>query len=746
MTAGTLALAAKPFGHSSEHLRAELERIDLMIRGRVARLRRIQSEDEHFRGLYISEQEVDALLAGPAGAPAWLYSGGEPDDVMSLGMRRLTEAIAKRRQASIDRGIDLRLDRLARIFGLDGFEIDVLLVCLAPEIELRYERLFAYLQDDVTKKRPSVDLVTRLLARDSHDLLATRSHFLASSPLLAHRLVHIVEDPQQPLSSLPARVLKVDDRIAEFLFGIDDVDARIRDCVTAVAAPRGLVDLLLEHDVRERFRNLASIGQDGESGASPVVILQGGAGTGKRSVAEALCRERNRALLIVDVAAIGFDVDSAGTTVPRRWTEVAELIEREASLRDAGVYWHGSDIAAEDQRSVASTALARAIDAGRGPCFIAMTDGVRAVAMFPRRGSMVLPMPEPSHPQRIARWKQALAGTKIEAAVDLDALASRFRLGMGGIGQAAATARRLAIAGGGENNPINGEHLQAACRQHSNQKLASLAHKVATCYRWDDIVLPTECMAQLRAICDHVKYREQVFGEWGFGRKLALGKGLAALFAGPSGTGKTMAASIIAAELGLDLYRIDLSTVISKYIGETEKNLSRVFDEAETSNSVLFFDEADALFGKRSEVRDSHDRYANVEVGYLLQRMEDYQGIAILATNLRKNMDDAFERRLRFTVEFPFPDEQDRHRIWERIWPEETPRENGLDLRLLASRYEMAGGSIKNVAVAAAFLAAGDGQVVRMGHIVQATQREYQKIGKLIVSDEFGAMDFLAQR
>jgi SpoVK/Ycf46/Vps4 family AAA+-type ATPase len=299
----------------------------------------------------------------------------------------------------------------------------------------------------------------------------------------------------------------------------------------------------------------------------------------------------------------------------------------------------------------------------------------------------------------------------------------------------------------GKEAAITMRDLQEACRIHPNQGLALLAHKIAPNDTWDDIVLPEDRMAQLREICNHVKYRDRVYGDWGFGCKLALGKGLAVLFSGPSGTGKTMAAGIIAAELGLDLYKIDLSTVISKYIGETEKNLSRIFEEAETSNAILFFDEADALFGKRSEVRDSHDRYANVEVGYLLQRMEEYEGIAILATNIRKNMDDAFVRRLHFTVEFPFPDREDRYRIWQGIWPKDTPLDDALDLDQLADRYEMSGGNIKNIAVAAAFLAADDGQVVRMSHVSQATLREYQKTGKLIVAGEgFAVGDSLTRR
>jgi SpoVK/Ycf46/Vps4 family AAA+-type ATPase len=243
-------------------------------------------------------------------------------------------------------------------------------------------------------------------------------------------------------------------------------------------------------------------------------------------------------------------------------------------------------------------------------------------------------------------------------------------------------------------------------------------------------VLPADSLAQLEEICRRVTAGPRVLADWGFARKLSLGRGVSALFAGPSGTGKTMAAEILAAELGLDLYRIDLAGVVSKYIGETEKNLDRVFAAAEDAGAILFFDEADALFGKRSEVRDSHDRYANIEISYLLQKMEDYEGIAILATNLRQNLDDAFVRRLAFTVHFPFPDEASRRRIWAGVWPAETPRAPDLDLDLLARQFKLSGGGIHNAALAAAFLAASDGGMVTMAHVLHAIRREQQKAGK----------------
>jgi SpoVK/Ycf46/Vps4 family AAA+-type ATPase len=231
-------------------------------------------------------------------------------------------------------------------------------------------------------------------------------------------------------------------------------------------------------------------------------------------------------------------------------------------------------------------------------------------------------------------------------------------------------------------------------------------------------------------------HQQRVLGTWGFDRKLSQGKGVNVLFAGPSGTGKTMAAEIIANELGLDLYKIDLSGIVSKYIGETEKNLDRIFRAAENANAILFFDEADALFGKRSEVRDSHDRYANLEISYLLQKMEAYAGIAILATNLRQNLDDAFVRRLAFTVHFPFPDETSRRRVWAGIWPAETPLAADVDLAFLARQFKLSGGNIKNIALAAAFLAAEDGGRVTMAHLLQATRREYQKLGKVLSDTE----------
>ncbi|MGH3901048.1 MAG: ATP-binding protein, partial [Pseudonocardiaceae bacterium] len=288
--------------------------------------------------------------------------------------------------------------------------------------------------------------------------------------------------------------------------------------------------------------------------------------------------------------------------------------------------------------------------------------------------------------------------------------------------------RRLTVP---ERRALTLDDVAAACREQSNHRLAALALKIEPRRGWNDIVLPGDMVVHLREICRQVQHHYRVFGAWGFGRRLSLGKGLSVLFSGPPGTGKTLAAEVVAHDLGLDLYKVDLSGVVSKYIGETEKNLARIFAEAETSNSILFFDEADALFGKRTEVSHAHDRFANIETSYLLQKMEEYEGVVILATNLRQNMDEAFTRRIRFILEFPFPAEESRARIWRTHFPPESPVSAEVDYGYLAREFPVAGGSIKNIALNAAFLAAADGGTISTRHILHSTRREFEKIGKL---------------
>jgi SpoVK/Ycf46/Vps4 family AAA+-type ATPase len=342
-------------------------------------------------------------------------------------------------------------------------------------------------------------------------------------------------------------------------------------------------------------------------------------------------------------------------------------------------------------------------------------------------------------------WQQVLDGVPHSLNGHVEALVQQFDLGPQAIAQAVTSARAHVCLRPPADAPdgaspdgieLTLDDLWQACREQAGWQLDELAQRIIPCYTWEDIVLPKDVFHQLQEIAAQVAHRPQVYGVWGFGEKLSRGRGISALFSGPSGTGKTMAAEILASHLKLDLYRIDLAGVVSKYIGETEKNLKKVFDAAERSGAVLFFDEADALFGKRTEVKDSHDRYANIEVNYLLQRMEDYRGLAILATNRKSTLDEAFMRRLRFLVDFPFPDSASRQSIWQKVFPPQAEVE-GLDHDRLA-RLEIPGGNIRNIALNAAFLAADEGKPIGMDHVMRAARREYAKIDKLVTAAEFG--------
>ena len=720
--------AIRAFPDSLTHLLAEMERIDLLIRYQIAHRYKLQAEDEQFRGLYISEQEIDSLLRKPIGMPQWLVSKAGVHADPSAQMEQIENLIQERKQQSMRERIELRLERLRELFELTPFDIDVLLVCMAVELDLRYEKLYGYLQDDVTKKKPSVELLLNLLAPSLGLNVKARQRFSAEAPLLRFHLVDLIEDSSHIPASLLSRFAKVDDRIVQYLLDGKDMDERIRAFVERVDCDYGLERLPVDDELKKGLMRLAM------STCTPqnvVIHLKGPSVTDKQGAAEAVCHHRNQRLLVADLEHLTIEAEAG-------FARNLVFIYREARLERGAVFWKGVESLEGEQRRAMLSAFVRGL---KHACPMVFLDGeitAEAARAFKGITYFTVPLIRPSFIQRAEIWRTALAEFDSDlGANDIAELSVKFKFSRSQIRSAAATASNLALLREQDEQRITVRDLYEACRTHSNQKLSSLAHKIPLKYRWDDIVLPEDRTEQLREICNHVKYRDRVYTEWGFDRKLAMGKGLCILFAGPSGTGKTMSADIIAGELGLDLYKIDLSNVVSKYIGETEKNLSRIFDEAETSNAILFFDEADALFGKRSEVKDSHDRYANIETGYLLQRMEEHEGIVILASNFRKNMDEAFTRRLHFTVEFPFPKEEDRLRIWEHVWPEAVPREPGLDLKFLARRFQITGGNIRNIALSAAFLAADDNGVVGMRHLVRATQREYQKMGKLVSESDF---------
>lgn len=703
-----------------EYLLTELRRITALVSSRVQELSAQQGEEDEFRGLYVSEDEVNQLLSDPA-----LFLAGNYDYSAGLEPKPLSPEGG---------GVASRLNHLQITFGLSPFELDVVLIALAPELDLRYEKLYAYLQDDVTRRRPAVDLVLRLLCPGLAGQVAARRCFDPEAPLLHYRLIELGEEAQNKQVSLLGRTIKLDEGIIAYLLGEDKLDPRLRHLATFAPLEPEANSLMLA-DYAAEIGRLVELAETNEVGFA--CNLAGPDEALKLGLASAVCRRLKLPLVSFDSALL--------PGLPRA-ESLLRLLARESRLRNTAIYWLAyENLLREEPTALEARRLVDQLLRERnGLCFISTVQPQPPLLAGQKRSEFQVRLDLPGYSARQHLWENELGAASV--GLDLESLSSRFRLSSGQIVAAAATARHMA-AWRGESAPTLTD-LEDACRRHSNQRLSSLARKINPRYGWSDLVLPSDQFNMLREICEQVKHRSLVYEKWGFDQKISLGKGLNVIFAGPSGTGKTMSAEIMGSELRMDVYKIDLSNLVSKYIGETEKNLERIFTEAGESNAILFFDEADSIFGKRSEVKDAHDRYANIETGYLLQKMEEYDGIVILATNLRKNLDDAFIRRMHFIIEYPFPEEEDRFEIWRKVFPRDVPLDPGVDLRFLARQFKVAGGNIKNMALAAAFLAAGDNPppavpVVEMQHLIRATRREFQKMGKLCTQTDFGPYFYL---
>lgn len=599
-----------------------------------------------------------------------------------------------------DTGGTFALEQLCTAFGLSSFERDLVLLCAGGELDSSFRALCGAAQGDPRRDFPTFSLALAALPEAHWSALAP------SSPLRYWRLVEA--GAGDALTTAP---LRLDERVLHFLTGLNFLDERLRGLVRPVAAEPKLPSSQL--DLARRVADAWT----GEAPVSPPPALQlcGADTAAQRAVAVAACSR-----LGVRLHAL------RATNLPSGAAEretLARLWEREAILSHSALLIeseHSDD--AETTRNVAAF-----LESVQGLVLLARREPLTGC----RRAMLRFDVTKPTAGEQRDLWTEVLGHRAAGFNGAVDRVVSQFNLGVTAIREIGAELRPLPAAAGGPPPEVE---LWDLCRAQTRPGLEALAQRRDAAAEWEDLVLPEAERRVLREIVAQVRQRFKVYETWGLARKCGRGLGISALFAGPSGTGKTLAAEVLAHALRLDLYRIDLSAVVSKYIGETEKNLRRIFDAAEDSGVILLFDEADALFGKRSEVRDSHDRYANIEVSYLLQRMEAYRGLAILTTNLKSALDAAFLRRLRFVVQFPFPDPVQRAEIWRRMFPAETPTD-GLDCARLAA-LNVPGGNIRNIAVNAAFLAADDGQPVRMTHLLRAARTEYAKLEKALTDAE----------
>ena len=591
------------------------------------------------------------------------------------------------------------LGHLAGMFSLSPFEQDLLLLCAGIEFDGTFPSLCAAAHGDARRNYATFSLALAALP-DPHWNALT-----AAAPLRRWRLIEVVNAGDGLLQSQ----LRIDERVLHYLAGISYMDQRLEGLVRPFAARRDLP--LSQQTTADHVAEFWS--RRKVSSEWPIVALSGRDQTGKANVAARACSLLGLRLHVLRA-------EDAPQTVAER-EAFARLWERESLLLGSGLL-----IEAKDQEMpAAAVALIEALNT-------VLLASVPESLHLRNRSTYRVEVQKPNATEQRSLWIDFLGPAAGQMNGELDRLLSQFSLGSDAILDATELARQSDHDK--EHSSVNA--VWDACRMLARPRLDDLAQRIVPAATWSDLVLPDSQARSLREIAAHVRQRAKVHGDWGFAAKGERGLGISALFAGASGTGKTMAAEVLANELRLDLYRIDLSQVVSKYIGETEKNLRRVFDAADDGGAVLLFDEADALFGKRSEVKDSHDRYANIEVSYLLQRMEAYRGLAILTTNLKSAVDSAFLRRLRFVIEFPFPDATHRAEIWRRIFPAETPTKD-LDVARLA-RLSIPGGNIRNIALQAAFLAADAGDSVTMTHLARAARSEYAKLEKPLTEAEIG--------
>ncbi|SMF03120.1 ATPase family associated with various cellular activities (AAA) [Tistlia consotensis] len=650
-----------------------LAALDRLIAVELQRLRaRYALSLDEFRGLYVSDALVDALLARQGAA------------IPETAPRLSASLVAPVAEAG-------------RALGLCPLGCGLVMLALAPELDARYPTLFAYLNDDVTRRWPSLELAQRLFAGPGNAAASGRLRAILSPALptaaggLTAGGLLLPAEPDEPARPLLLRGWRCAPALVHHL--LRQPGLPLSQLAWLPGPPDGLAQ-----------RPAGTV-----ETAAPALLVAGPPGSGRRAAAAAWAGRLGLRALLYD------PTPASGVPAPEALREAAlsAQLNRAALVIDLGRSERPAPLDGLDPRWPVALLVQR-------------PDGWTA-ALAPR---LVQQRRQrlPDTPARAALWRGALAACGRKAAPRaIEAVAGRFALGEPAIVRAA---RRLGLEDEAPRADLPA--LVAAARAESTAELSGTARPVATDAGWSDLVLPAGALAQLKDFASAVALRGKVFDLWGFdGVGRGTGRGLAALFSGGSGTGKTMSAAIVAAEVGLDLWRLDLSATVSKYIGETEKNLERVFSAAGAANAILFFDEADALFGKRSEVKDSHDRYANIEIAYLLQRLEDHDGVVILATNLSRNLDTAFLRRLPFVIEFPLPDAAARAKLWRKAIPVRAPLCPEVDFAELAQRFELSGGDIRTAALEAAFLAAGRGGRIDREALDTAIRRQLMKRGQL---------------
>lgn len=714
------------FQTSADLLFAEMKRIDLLLKRAVliAKQNRPTDVPDDFRGLAVFDREIDALMASDNLLDdPWRMEGETRDAVAAIDakIRDLRKSLDADIEETIRQGDTPALVRIAAIFSLRPAEVDLLLIALAPELDPRYEQIFGYLQNDVTRRRPSADLALNLLSDSASEKVNARGLLGANAPLLRHSLITLSDEATDRHPSLLRRWLRVQSGVVQYLIAgepdgtpgatFHPFDHVAQELECSPESKQEMDNLVSTLERTGLDRAVVHITADRPESAVP----------GARAFSRAILRpafEGDISYLVQNPTA-------------------AALWWRDAVLWDALlIVTHRTGSSdSETPNTAVEEALWNVYETAPAPVIVVGPEFT--TGLFPddvRVYPLNLEAPD-SNAQR-ALWAEALMMHPGD--LDVPQLAEAFPMPRASVQRIVSIAEAYASIRNPSAPEITMEDLLRAGRSLSTPRLSQFATSIHPRYTLDDIILPPVQKSQLERLAARMRNRAVVMQEWGFGEKLSRGRGLSILFTGPPGVGKTMAAEVLAHMMNLRLFQIDLASVVSKYIGETTRNLSSIFQEAEMTQSLLFFDEADSLFGKRTESKEALDRYANIEVNYLLQRLEVYEGPVILSTNFQKNLDEAFLRRLHELIEFPMPDEEQRKLIWTRHLPAAAPVDN-LDIPYLARQFPLSGGNIRNALLSAAYLAAEDKEHIGMKHVLPSIRMEMQKQGRLVMKSDLAS-------
>lgn len=624
---------------------------------------------------------------------------------------------------SIKRGVMIPFEYMLRRLGLTAFEKHCACLAAAPELNREFERMYCYLQDDYTFKYPALDLCIKMFTMDARQ----QTKLIHQVFQRKERLQCVFQAKPHGLESELSWKLKLRKDLISYLFFYES-DIRNPKAEYELWVPSGKKYEGLNVNAETARRLEYCLREEPKEGMQ-ILILQGASGSGKKLQVRLAAQAGKRTAFFFDLRVI------RQKNAEQKREKILDAVVRAVLDQSCVCFCHWEECRAGDSwdRGLISEIL-KTSSLFFSTVFLTTDEDIPIEeSLFSVYRTECFSMEMPAVRQRILLWKEFL-GHRTKAHFSFETLAAQFDFTPGMMEEAAEAARKKADAE--EKIYIEDSHIYEACQERLSHRLGERASRVHAAYTWEDLVLEEEPKQLLRQACAQISFQYRVYEEWGFQKKLAYGRGVSMLFAGPPGTGKTMAAQVLARELNLELYKVDLSGVLSKYIGETQKNLREIFDEVQKSRSILFFDEADVLFGKRVNVTDARDISANAQTAYLLQKMEEYDGITILATNLLQNFDDAYKRRIKYIISFTFPRAEQRKELWEKIFPEEMPLGEDIDTEYLASNFELSGAAIKNIALNAAFIAASEQKVTGMEHIMISLQQEYKKAGKTLGKEE----------